>query len=264
MGRPLRTRIDFAKTISWYDFFYNKLLNSGEIRNEFGLEKLLYKEPKNGYVTNLFKKYKFGLSTPKDDWIKTVDSKCIGSSHIINHPIWKNLKYRTTEEYLILLELNNLPDYIIENLIQNRHIKGFNKSDLEKIAKYGSLDSLCALYLLHQWGYTIGSTSLVNDCCSLIINNLELVLEKTTYLQRSHIFLFDEICDQIFIMELKGYNRPLKIKLNWRQYRNSNWDIEIREKSKKIEDELISHPKTSHLIPCIDESLADLYKKILG
>ncbi len=43
MGRPLRTRIDFAKTISWYDFFYNKLLNSGEIRNEFGLEKLLYK-----------------------------------------------------------------------------------------------------------------------------------------------------------------------------------------------------------------------------
>ena len=200
----------------------------------------------------------------KEEWIDIIDSKCIGSSNIINHSIWKNLKYRTTEEKLILIELNNLPNYIFENLIINGHIKDFNKSDLEKLAQYGSLDSLCALYLLHQWGYSIGSTSLVNDCCSFIINTLELLLKRHDYLERSHIFLFDEICDQIFIMELKGYNRPLKIKLNWRQYRDRNWTIEIREKSKRTEADLIAHPKINHLIPCIDENLVNLYKQILG
>ena len=119
-------------------------------------------------------------------------------------------------------------------------------------------------YSAHQWGYSIGSTSLVNDCCSFIINTLELLLKRHDYLERSHIFLFDEICDQIFIMELKGYNRPLKIKLNWRQYRDRNWTIEIREKSKRTEADLIAHPKINHLIPCIDENLVNLYKQILG
>ena len=264
MGRPLRTRIDFAKTLSWYDFFHNQLIAFGKIKNDFGLAKLLCKDTEKSHESNLFKKYKFGLSTPQQEWIDIIDSKCIGSSNIINHSIWKNLKYRTTEEKLILIELNNLPNYIFENLIINGHIKDFNKSDLEKLAQYGSLDSLCALYLLHQWGYSIGSTSLVNDCCSFIINTLELLLKRHDYLERSHIFLFDEICDQIFIMELKGYNRPLKIKLNWPQYRDRNWTIEIREKSKRTEADLIAHPKINHLIPCIDENLVNLYKQILG
>ena len=136
MGRPLRTRIDFAKTLSWYDFFHNQLIAFGKIKNDFGLAKLLCKDTEKSHESNLFKKYKFGLSTPQQEWIDIIDSKCIGSSNIINHSIWKNLKYRTTEEKLILIELNNLPNYIFENLIINGHIKDFNKSDLEKLAQY--------------------------------------------------------------------------------------------------------------------------------
>jgi hypothetical protein len=44
MGRPLRTRIDFAKTLSWYDFFHNQLIAFGKIKNDFGLAKLLCKD----------------------------------------------------------------------------------------------------------------------------------------------------------------------------------------------------------------------------
>ena len=33
MGRPLRTRIDFAKTLSWYDFFHNQLNMNTDDKN---------------------------------------------------------------------------------------------------------------------------------------------------------------------------------------------------------------------------------------
>lgn len=66
-------------------------------------------------------------------------------------------------------------------------------------------------------------------------------------------------------MELNGYNRPIKIKLNWRQYRNSNWSNEIKNISIKAEVDLYAHSKLNHLIPYIDESLLNprLYKQIL-
>jgi hypothetical protein len=79
---------------------------------------------------------------------------------------------------LILLELTTLPHYIVEFISSNRRIKDFDKSCLEHIASYGSLDSLCTLYLLHHWGVTINSTALSNDCCSLLINSLELLLKE--------------------------------------------------------------------------------------
>ena len=73
MGRPLRTRIDFAKTLSWYDFFHNQLIAFGKIKNDFGLAKLLCKDTENSHESNLFKKYKFGLSTPQQEWIDIID-----------------------------------------------------------------------------------------------------------------------------------------------------------------------------------------------
>ncbi|WP_436661444.1 hypothetical protein [Acinetobacter sp. P1(2025)] len=265
MGRPLRTRIDFAKTISWYDFFYNQLVHFGRYKNDYDMEKFFYGYQEDHKVQSLFKKYKFGLSTPQKYRIISVESKCIGSSNIINHPIWKILKYQTFDENLILLDLNDLPKYIVDIILSNRRIRDFDKIDLEYIANYGSLDSFCTLYLLHHWGVTINSTALSNDCCSLLINSLELLLKKNPHLHRSHVLLFDELFNQIFIMELNGYNRPIKIKLNWRQYRNSNWSNEIKNISIKAEVDLHAHSKLNHLIPCIDESLLNprLYKQIL-
>ena len=89
---------------------------------------------------------------------------------------------------LILLELTTLPHYIVEFISSNRRIKDFDKSCLEHIASYGSLDSLCTLYLLHHWGVTINSTALSNDCCSLLINSLELLLKRNPHFHRSHVF----------------------------------------------------------------------------
>lgn len=264
MGRPLRTKIDFAKTISWYDFFYNQLVHFGRYKNDYDMEKFFYGYPEIHDVKSLFKKYKFGLSTPQKNWIGIVESKCIGSSNIINHSLWKILKYQTFDETLIFLELNTLPYYIVEIIISNGSIKEFDRSNLEEIAIYGSLDSVFALYLLHHWGVTINSTALANDCCSLLINSLELLLEKNPHLHRSHILLFDELFNQIFLTELKGYNRPLKIKLNWRHYRNTKWAIEIQEKSKQAETDLLAHRKLKHLIPSTDPNLVELYKKLFG
>jgi len=265
MGRPLRTKIDFAKTISWYDFFYNQLVHFGRYKNDYDMEKFFYGYPEIHDVKSLFKKYKFGLSTPQKVWISKVESKCIGSSNIINHPIWETLKCQTLNEDSILLELNNLPQYMVEVILSNGCIKDFNKSDLEFLTNYNSLDSVIALYLLHHWGMTINSNALANDCCSLLINSLGFLLEKNPHLHRSHILLFDELCNQIFLMELKGYSRPLKIKLNWREYRKSNWSSEIKDISTKAEADLHTHPKINHLIPHIDvdENLVRLYKSIL-
>ena len=202
------------------------------------------------------------LSTPQKYQIINVESKCIGSSQIINHPLWKILKYQTFDEDLILLELTTLPHYIVEIISSSGRIKDFDKSGLEHIASYGSLDSVCALYLLHHWGMTINSTALANDCCSLLLNSLGLLLEKNPHLHRSHVFLFDELCDQIFLMELKGYSRPLKIKLNWREYRRKGWPSVVKEISKKAETDLSVHPKLQNFIPKIDSNLEALYKQL--
>lgn len=262
MGRPLRTRIDFAKTISWYDFFYNQLVSFGRYKNDYDMEKFFYGYQKDHKVQSLFKKYKFGLSTPQKYQIINVESKCIGSSQIINHPLWKILKYQIFDEDLILLELTTLPHYIVEIISSSGRIKDFDKSGLEHIASYGSLDSVCALYLLHHWGMTINSTALANDCCSLLLNSLGLLLEKNPHLHRSHVFLFDELCDQIFLMELKGYSRPLKIKLNWREYRRKNWSSEVKEISTKAEADFRVHLKLQDFIPSTDPNLVELYKKL--
>lgn len=262
MGRPRRTRIDFAKTISWYDFFYNQLVHSGRYKNDYDMEKFFYGYPEEHDVKSLFKKYKFGLSTPQKYWISTVESKCIGSSNIINHPLWKILKYQTFNEYLILLELTTLPHYILHIIFSNEGMKEFDKNDLKAISNYGSLDSVFALYLLHHWGVTINSTALANDCCSLLINSLGLLLEKNPHLHRSHILLFDELCNQIFLTELKGYSRPLKIKLNWREYRRKNWSSEVKEISTKAEADFRIHPKLQDFIQSTDPNLEELYKKL--
>lgn len=254
MGRPLRTRIDFAKTISWYDFFYNQLVSFGRYKNDYDMEKFFYGYQKDHKVQSLFKKYKFGLSTPQKYQIINVESKCIGSSQIINHPLWKILKYQTFDENLILLELNLLPQYMVELILSNGWIKKFDKSDLEFLTTYNSLDSVYALYLLHHWGMTINSTALANDCCSLLINSLGLLLEKNPHLHRSHILLFDELCDQIFLMELQGYGRPLKINLNWREYRKENWSSAIKEISKQAEADFLAHPKLQQLIPSTNKN----------
>ena len=58
MGRPLRTKIDFAKTISWYDFFYNQLVHFGRYKNDYDMEKFFYGYPEIHDVKSLFKKYK--------------------------------------------------------------------------------------------------------------------------------------------------------------------------------------------------------------
>ena len=163
---------------------------------------------------------------------------------------------------LILLELTTLPHYIVEFISSNGRIKDFDKSCLKHIASYGSLDSLCTLYLLHHWGVTINSTALSNDCCSLLINSLELLLKRNPHFHRSHVFLFDELCDQIFLIELKGYSRPLKIKLNWREYRRKNWSSEVKEISTKAEADFRIHPKLQDFIPSTDPNLEELYKKL--
>ncbi|MEN8392433.1 hypothetical protein ABFP25_15105 [Acinetobacter indicus] len=264
MGRPRRTRIDFAKTISWYDFFYNQLVYFGRYKNDYDMEKFFYGYPEEHDVKSLFKKYKFGLSTPQKYWISIVESKCIGSSDIINHPLWKILKYQRFDEDLILLELTALPQHIVKIISSNGRIKDFDKSDLEHIANFGSLDSFCALYLLHHWGVIINSTALANDCCSFLINSLGLLLEKNPHLHRSHILLFDELCNQIVLTELKGYSRPLKIKLNWREYRRKHWPSAIKEISTKAEADFRFHPKLQDFIPGTDPNLAALFQTLFG
>ncbi len=62
-------------------------------------------------------------------------------------------------------------------------------------------------------------------------------------------------------MELKGYSRPLKIKLNWREYRKENWSSEVKEISTKAEADFRVHLKLQDFIPSTDQNLVKLYKE---
>ena len=53
-------------------------------------------------------------------------------------------------------------------------------------------------------------------------------------------------------MELKGYSRPLKIQLNWREYRKKNWSSVIKKIFTKAEADFRVHPKLQDFIPSTD------------
>ncbi|EHU3239227.1 hypothetical protein ACX0AN_003585 [Acinetobacter baumannii] len=266
MGRHSRSRIEYAKTITWYDFCFNQLSHFNAIKTDYAFTKFIYKNINKNQDNNLFKKYKYGLSSPKNEWIDIVDSKIIGSAEILTHQIWSDLNNQPQDEELILIQLRKLPYYLTEALLDKDFysMREFNKENLFKIAQFSSLDSLSVLYLLHRWGYTIGSHSLINDSNSIIIESLEQLIKKNHHLHRSHVLLFDELLEQIFAINTMGYNRPLKVKFNWRQYREKNWGEDIRRLSMEKENLLITHPQIIKFIHSPNQDFASFHKSLFG
>lgn len=250
MGRHPRSRIEYAKTITWYDYCFNQLKYFEGIKSDYAFTKFLYKDTDKNQDNNLFKRYKYGLSTPQNEWMDIVDSKVNGSSGILNHQIWNNLKNCPQDEESILIQLQQLPTFITAPVLdkENFSIKEFDEKALVHVAQFQSLDSLSALYLLHRWGYIIGSHRLVNDCYSVILNSLCGLLIVHSCLDRSHVLLFDELFEQIFVITVIGYSRPSKGQFSWRESRERSWDKGIKNLSKKEENFLLTHPEISLFI----------------
>ncbi|ENW19550.1 hypothetical protein [Acinetobacter haemolyticus] len=250
MGRNPRSRIEYAKTITWYDYCFGQLNAFEGIKTDYALTKFLYADTDKNKDNNLFKRYKYGLSTPQIDWINIVESKVIGSSNIINHQIWNNLKNCPRDEESILIQLQQLPTFITKHLFDESFssMRDFNREALVYISKFNSLDSLSALYLLHRWGCLIGSHPLVNDSYSFILSGLCNILKINMCLDRSHILLFDELFEQIFVMNVLGYNTPVKAKFNWRESRVRSWDESTKNLSIKEESLLLKYPEISQFI----------------
>lgn len=266
MGRHSRSRIEYAKTITWYDFCFNLLSHFNGIKTDYAFTKFIYKNIYKNQDNNLFKKYKYGLSTPQNEWIEIVDSKVIGSAEILNHQIWSNLKNQPQDEELILIQLRKLPINLTEAILdQNFYsMREFNKEDIIDIAQFSSLDSLSILYLLHRWGYTIGSHALINDCNSIIIKSLDQIVKENSHLQRSHVLLFDELFEQMFAINTMDYNRPLKVKFNWRQYREKDWSKDIKNLSVQEENILATHPQIIQFINSPNMDFAAFHKTLFG
>ncbi|RZG77812.1 hypothetical protein [Acinetobacter sp. WCHAc060025] len=266
MGRHSRSRIEYVKTITWYDFCFNQLSHFYNIKTDYAFTKLIYNNIDKNQDNNLFKRYKYGLSTPQNEWLEIVDLKVIGSAEILTHQIWSDLSNQPQDEELILIQLRKLPGYLTEVLWDKDFysMREFNKEDLINIAQFSSLNSLAVLYLLHRWGYTIGSHSLINDCNSIIIASLDQLVKKNSHLHRSHVLLFDELFEQIFAINTMGYNRPLKVQFNWRQYREKEWSEDIKNLSIQEENLLVTHPQITQFINSPNLEFAAFHKSLFG
>jgi len=234
LGRRARGILEYAKTITWYDYLFNeaKKLKDLKITNEYQFYKFMYSNSRHSPEDKLFKKYKFGLSTPQKSWKESSEEIIPGATDIIEHPIW-NIESIELNSDKIISEMHNLAldirEYVIcEGMYSPQPI---SYSILNKISSFKNLDAIYAIYLLYQWGLIINNHQLCNYCAQSLEKNLTTFLLNINYLYRSHIFLFDIIFDKIKKITYKGLTIAEVTNINWRQLRGTNWKSDIRMNS---------------------------------
>ena len=234
MGRRARGILEYAKTITWYDYLFNeaKKLKDLNITSEYQFYKFMYSNSKHSPEDKLFKKYKFGLSTPQKSWKESTEENIPGATCIIQHPIWdiENTKYTSNK---IINDMHNLSSdirgYVICDGLHSP--QPISYSTLEKIISFRNLDAIYSIYLLYQWGLIINNYELCNYCAEALEKNLENFLLNISYLYRSHIFLFDIIFDKIRKISYRGLTIADVTNINWRLLRAKNWISDIRMNS---------------------------------
>ncbi|MFH7765034.1 hypothetical protein [Acinetobacter sp. BSP-28] len=234
MGRRARGILEYAKTITWYDYLFNeaKKLKDLKITNEYQFYKFMYSNSRYSPEDKLFKKYKFGLSTPQKSWKESSEKNIPSATDIIEHPIWniENTEYNSDK---IISEMQNLTLGIRKHVICEGVYtpQPISYSILKKIASFHDLDAIYAIYLLYQWGLIINNYQLCNYCAEALEKNLETFLLNISYLYRSHIFLFDIIFDKIRKISYQGLTKAEVTNINWRLLRAKTWISDIRMNS---------------------------------
>ncbi|WP_104501001.1 hypothetical protein [Acinetobacter indicus] len=234
MGRRARGILEYAKTITWYDYLFNeaKKLKELKIINEYQFYKFMYSNSIYSPEAKLFRKYKFGLSTPQKAWKKSTEELIPSAIDIIEHPIWniENLEFNSDK---VISEMHNLTLGIREHVICEGVYtpQPVSYSILKKIASFHDLDAMYAIYLLYQWGLIINNYELCNYCAEALEKNLEAFLLNISYLHRSHIFLFDIIFDKIRKISYQGLTKAEVTNINWRLLRAKTWISDIRMNS---------------------------------
>lgn len=234
LGRRARGILEYAKTITWYDYLFNeaKKLKDLNITNEYQFYKFMYSNSKHSPEDKLFKKYKFGLSTPQKSWKESSEANIPGATDILEHPIWniENIEFNSNK---VISEMHNLTLDIREHVICEglSTPQPISSSILKKITSFGNLDAIYAIYLLYQWGLIIHNHELSNYCVQILEKNLDKILINISYLNRSHIFLFDIIFNNIIKRSYKDLTKSEITHINWRLLRAKIWKSDIRMNS---------------------------------
>lgn len=248
MGRKKRNKIEHARIIAWYDFIHAKTKKLWNFDSEYQFYKKIYQDTGYEVSDNIFKKYKFGLSTPQKAWLDYADMKAQDSKKIFDHPIWTYFNNGLDTEASIIKEMHQLPIQIRELIIEEDFGAPTPTSPniLKSIISHPTIDNFAALYLLYCWGEIINNSELSNLCADLIANSFEQFLTNTPYLRRAHILLFDEVCARL----VKRDTRQLTITniehIKWRELRSKSWALSTRLSSFSEEIILLSNAKLAN------------------
>lgn len=245
MGRKKRSKIEYARTIAWYDFVSEEAKKLWNCHSEYQFYKQIYQHTGYDVSDNIFKKYKFGLSSPSKSWLLYAEKKIQSSRVIFEHPIWSYFDIKLDTQNSIAEKMHQLPVEIRHSIIE----EGFgvprptSPDILKAIISLNTVDSLSALYLLYCWGETTNNLELSNICADLIFKNLEPILIKTPYLRRAHVFLFDELCAHIYMRSNQELTIAYTDSIEWRKQRFKMWAEDVKLASYANEVLLLSNSK---------------------
>lgn len=76
----------------------------------------MYSNSRHSPEDKLFKKYKFGLSTPQKSWKESSEKNILGATDIIEHPIW-NIENVEFDSDKVISEMHNLSLKIRKHVI---------------------------------------------------------------------------------------------------------------------------------------------------
>ncbi|NNH01983.1 hypothetical protein [Acinetobacter sp. ANC 5414] len=245
MGRKKRSKIEYARTIAWYDFVLYKAQELWKCHSEYQFYKQIYQDTGYDVSDNIFKKYKFGLSSPSKAWLLYAERKIQTSRLIFEHPIWSYFDSELNTQESIVEKMCQLPIETRELIIEDNFGAPTPTSYdfLTQVISTHTVDNLCAIYLLYCWGEVTNNQDLSNFCAYLILNNLEKILSKNPHLRRAHIFLFDEMCARMFKREHRELTITYTDKIDWRRQRFEEWTEAVKLASFAEEILLLSNPK---------------------
>lgn len=245
MGRKKRSKIEYARTMAWYDFISANARKLWDCHSEYQFYKQIYQHTGYDVSDNIFKKYKFGLSSPSKAWLFYAEKKIHNSRIIFEHPIWSYFDNKLDTQNSIVEKMHQLPEEIRHSIIE----EGFgvptptSPDTLKTIISSHTIDSLSAIYLLYCWGETTNNLELSNLCADLIFNNLESILRNIPYLKRAHVFLFDELCAHMCKRSNQHLTLTYTDSIDWRKQRSKEWNEDVNLASFAEEILLLSNPK---------------------
>lgn len=110
MGRKKRSKIEYARTMAWYDFISAKARKLWDCHSEYQFYKRIYQHTGYDVSDNIFKKYKFGLSSPSKAWLLYAEKKIQSSRIIFEHPIWSYFDSKLDTQNSIAEKMHQLPE----------------------------------------------------------------------------------------------------------------------------------------------------------